>query len=106
MTGVAFDNRMTNKSARQPFAREVRRLERQQGQQMIEKARDLARAAGAPGPYRRRHIMDERNTFAFQPARDAKAKIRRIDGNERGGALAFYFSHRFTHAPQQMRHMA
>jgi len=48
--GAAIQYGMAGEGSLEPFGLEIRRLERKQGQQVIEKACDLGRTTGPPGP--------------------------------------------------------
>ena len=53
-----LDDGMTNETAVEAVGLEERRLEREQGQQMIDLGAELRGPAAAPGPDLRRHVMD------------------------------------------------
>ena len=78
-------HRMPDKITGHPGGGHIGRLERQQGQHMIDHMRHLRSAAGAPGPDRGRDIMDGaqvRAGGAHDPG-NAQHEIRAVDGDQR-----------------------
>jgi hypothetical protein len=85
---VALDHRMADIARLQPDLFEVGRLERQQGQQVIDGAGGVPRAEFAPRPDHRRDVVDHRRPRrqrrpgnAAQPLADTKAETRTVDGH-------------------------
>ena len=60
----------------------VRRLERKQGQHVIDRARDRGNAAAAPGPDRGTDVVHYRNSGALQACFQAQVEVRRIHAYE------------------------
>ena len=101
--GAAFHDRMAHEGGRKAFGFKIGRLERQQGQQMIEKPGDFPGPSGPPRPDRGRHIMDERYSLTLEPLGDAKAEIRRVDSNQDRGPKPFNGVCGFTDALKNTR---
>src|SRR6185312_15256314 len=85
--GAAVDYRVTDAGGRQPLALEIRRLERQQRQQMVVPACDPPRPAAAPRPDHRCDIMDQRQGLAgaAEAMGDAPGETRAVDRHHRIG---------------------
>ena len=101
-----LDERMTDIIARRAAKpRQSLRLERQNGENMIDIGPHRRRPPGPPGPHRRAHIVDDRKPrrASAHTTRDAMRKIRRVDQYEAVGRAGQYRPDRFIQARYQTR---
>src|SRR5205807_2672448 len=84
LVGAALEHRMADIAGGEADAFEIRRLERQEGQEMVVPARHPPGAAAAPGPDHRRDVMNEWQMLAApaQPLCDAPAEAGAVDRDD------------------------
>ena len=104
--GKALDQRMADiQAGRTAKLQMARRLERQNGENLIDISAHGARTSGSPGPDRRRDVIDDRNLGrrAAHPAGDPMGEVRAVDDDERVGPRRDDGVRGLANAPQDQR---
>ena len=102
---VLLDHRMADKAGRQSYLLKIRKLERQDTEEMIEEARDHLGATRPPSPDGRRDVVDEQRTAPLELPLHTKGEGRRVDGDHRIRPHLLRSRDGLADAPQHARDM-